>query len=287
MSWTNYHSHCHYCDGKMPPEDHIMEAIRQNIKIFGFSSHCPVPFQNSWSIKLENFQAYLSEIDGLKEKFAGQIELYKSLEVDFIPDVISIHSDLIKNANLNYTVGSVHFVGQFENSDWWEIDGTTTRFKEGLSSIYHDDIQQVVKDYFSNIRKMVQEACPEIIGHLDKIKMHNGKEYFFDENDDWYQKELLATLEEIKSSHAIIEVNTRGMYKKYTTEPYPGKIALHAINKLGIPVCINSDSHHPSEITKCFPETAGLLQTIGFKNLRIFRNKEWVDVGFNSAGLDF
>ncbi len=285
MTWTNYHSHCHYCDGKMPPDNHVKAAINQGVKIFGFSSHCPVPFANAWSIPYENLYSYLQEIEELQSKYAGQIELYKSLEVDYIPSLISVNSEIIKNAHLDYTIGSVHFVGQFENGEWWEIDGTTQRFKEGLKTIYQDDIREAVKDYFSLIREMIRESCPDIVGHLDKIKMHNNKEYFFDENKDWYRKEILNTLEEIKASNCIIEVNTRGLYKKYTSEPYPGKLVLREIQKLGIPICINSDSHHPSEITRNFTETADLLLSLGFKSLRIYKNNEWVDVTFDSNGL--
>ncbi len=285
MSWTNYHSHTHYCDGKMSPEEYVKQAIHQGVKIYGFSSHCPVPFDNSWSIREEQLPQYLAEIDGLKLKYERKIQLYKSLEIDYIPGVISINSPVIKKSNLDYTIGSVHFVSQFENKEWWEIDSSTTRFKEGLEAIYHNDIQKAVTDYFSNTRKMVQTACPDIIGHLDKIKMHNSKEFFFDENADWYKEEVLKTLETIRQVNAIVEVNTRGMYKKYTAEPYPGKMILREIQKMAIPVTINSDCHHPSEMTKCFSETVELLLSVGIKTIRIFKDYEWTDVGFDNDGL--
>ena len=287
MNWTNYHSHTHYCDGKMPPEDYILEAMKQGVSIYGFSSHCPVPFENEWSVKESDLPAYLNEIDTLKIKYSGQIELYKSLEIDFIPGLISVNSEIIKSARLDYTIGSVHFINQFPNGDWWEIDGSISRFKEGLTTIYKNDIQKAVSDYFLQIRQMVEEACPDIIGHIDKIKMHNGKEFFFDENEAWYKREMQKTLEVVRASGAIIEVNTRGMYKKYCEEPYPGSGFLKEILHMNIPVCINSDSHHITEITKGFTEAASLLQSIGFKQLRIYKNNEWTDVNFDDKRLYF
>jgi len=143
-----------------------------------------------------------------------------------------------------------------------------------------------VKDYYSRIRKMVRIACPDIIGHIDKIKIHNSVELFFDEEDKWYKNEVLQTLEEIKKAGATVEVNTRGMYKKLTSEPYPGKMILTELKKMNIPVCLNSDSHQPDDITAQFQNVAELLQIIGFKTVRILKNHQWEDVRFTRQGMD-
>ena len=287
MKWTNFHSHCLYCDGTLEPEAHIKAALKEGIISYGFSSHCPVPFKNAWSMKVENISNYLSDINRLKDKYRDQIQIYKSMEVDFIPEMISPHSDIIQQANLDYTVGSVHFVGEFDDGEPWEIDGTLLRFKNGLANIYHDDIKQVIKNYFELTRQMVRETTPEIVGHLDKIKMHNSTEMFFDELSDWYQMEMSHTLEEIKGTDAIIEVNTRGIYKKLTAEPYPGVNTLKRINEMEIPICLNSDSHHPREIVGEFAYTARLLISLGFNKMRVLFDNEWQDVPFDENGLIF
>ncbi len=285
MSWTNYHSHCHYCDGKMSPEENLLAAVEQGVKIYGFSSHCPVPFENKWSINREKLPDYLEEIEELKKKFAEQIEVYKSMEIDYIPGIISPVSDIIQQSKLDYTLGSVHFANQFDDGRYWEIDSTTPKFKLGVEEIYKGDVQKAVVDYYERIRMMVREARPDIVGHLDKIKIHNSNEYFFDEEDSWYKNEVNKTLEEIKSAGSIIEVNTRGMYKKLVEEPYPGKSILREIKEMNIPICLNSDSHQPDDITKKFPETAELLYSIGFQKMRILHQGEWVDMEFDKNGL--
>jgi len=285
MSWTNYHSHCHYCDGKMPPEAYIEAAIQQGVKIYGFSSHCPVPFENTWSMQDEFFYAYLKEIEQLKSRFEDKIELYKSLEIDYIPGMISPVSEIIQQADLDYTIGSVHFVGAFEDHLPWEIDGTTSVFQKGMDEIYDGDIRKVISKYFALTREMTEKACPDIIGHLDKIRMHNAARPFFDENAEWYRKEIGQTLEVIRDQDAIVEVNTRGLYKNKTTEPYPDFSTLALIRDMQIPVCLNSDAHHPDEITSTFRETAQKLKSIGFKTLRIYHQHEWVDLPFDEGGV--
>lgn len=285
MNWTNYHSHCHYCDGKMPPEEHILAAISQGVKAYGFSSHCPVPFENSWSLKKEALNDYLAEIDALKSKYAPQIEIYKSLEIDYIPGMISPNSKLITGAKLDYTIGSVHFVKEPANDFLWEIDNTTAKFKDGLQTLYQGDIRRGVHAYYAAIRDMVRSAPPDIVGHIDKIKMHNSTQPFFDENEAWYKKEVRQTLEEIKAAKLIVEVNTRGIYKKLSADPYPGPVVLKEIQQMNIPVCLNSDSHHPQEITKEFENAATLLKSTGFKKMRILYRGEWTDVAFSERGL--
>ena len=81
--WTNYHSHSHYCDGVGTLEEQVLGAIEQGVRAFGFSGHSPVFFENEWSMQADKLDEYLTETRLLKEKYAGQIELYTGLEVDY------------------------------------------------------------------------------------------------------------------------------------------------------------------------------------------------------------
>src|ERR1700712_5369972 len=102
--WTNFHTHSNYCDGKGQLSDYIQSAFDSGVFSLGFSSHAPLPFAAKWCMKPEDLDGYLSEIELLNQRHAG-IELYKSLEVDFIPDLIS-PADF--RSKLDYTIGSVH-----------------------------------------------------------------------------------------------------------------------------------------------------------------------------------
>ncbi len=123
---------------------------------------------------------------------------------------------------------------------------------------------------------MVKEEKPDIVGHLDKIKMQNMPP-IFSEEAPWYQQEMMHTLEEIASSGSIIEVNTRRLYKKITYDLYPSEWVLEQIHQFNIPIVLNSDSHHPEEIDLLFDETIAALKTIGFKNLKILNKGQWED----------
>ena len=285
MSWTNYHSHTNFSDGTDEPAVYADAALAQGMLAYGFSCHVPMPFYCAWSMKMEKLAEYSEMIEILKREYRGQLQVYRSLEIDYIPNVIGPKSQFILDAKLDYTVGSIHFVDQFADGTHWEIDGTSAIFENGLQQIFGGDIRKAVTRYYELTRMMVREECPDIIGHIDKIKMQNPGNKFFSEEEDWYKAEVLKTLDAVAGTKAIIEINTRGLYKKKTTEPYPGKWMLTEILKRKIPVAINSDSHHPKELTAEFGEAAALLKEVGFETVRSLYDNQWQDFQFDTNGL--
>ena len=279
---TNYHSHTNFCDGSDDAKHYAEEALKQGLLAYGYSSHVPMPFYCAWSMKIERLPEYLNLIKDIKKEYESRLQIYTSLEIDYIPNLIGPNSPFIKEAKLDYTIGSVHFVDSFIKEDkikHWEIDGTHHIFLEGLKEIFQNDIRKAVTRYFELTRMMVQNECPDVIGHIDKIKMQNIAGKFYSEDEDWYKAEMLKTLETIASTKAIIEVNTRGLYKKKTTEPYPGLWTLKQMKKLNIPAMLNSDSHHQKEITACFDIARAALIEAGYKEVMIFLNNKWQSIG--------
>ncbi len=285
MTWTNFHSHNHFCDGKSPIEDHVKKAIQIGLPLLGISSHAPVPFDNTWSMKYERFPDYCCEIDNLKQKYSGFIRIYKALEIDYIPGQAGPSSRFIREAELDYTIGSIHFVGKYEDGRNWPIDGPQLDFGDGLQKIYHNDIKAVVKTYYGLTRKMITDDPPDIVGHMDKIKMHSQHGKYFAGDEKWYRKEVLETLDCISSANIIMEVNTRGLYKKKSRETYPALWVIREAFQRKIPIMLNSDSHTPDELTGEFRETTLLLLESGYRTQRILTDHGWEDIPFNEEGL--
>ncbi|TDB65082.1 histidinol-phosphatase [Arundinibacter roseus] len=280
-SWTNYHSHSHYCDGVESPREQVEAALRQSVRAFGFSSHGPVHFPNAWSMQADRLEEYLSETRALQAEFADQIDLYVGLEVDFLP---GFSGPSTYASRLDFTVGSVHYLGLNEQGEPWEIDGSTEKFMKGLVEVHGGDIRKVIHLYYEHIRQMIETDAPDILGHLDKIKIHNLRNSLYDENEPWYQAEIDETLTLLAQTDCVLEVNTRGLYKK-NLATYPGLSVLQRVQERKIPVMINSDSHAPSEITAKLSRTALLLKQAGFKTLRVLVAGTWQDVPFDEEGL--
>ncbi len=234
-------------------------------------------------MKRERLTEYVTAIEAQKKKFSD-LEIYTGLEVDYIPSAAK--PDDFKNV-LDYTIGSVHFVDTFADGRHWEIDGTHASFLEGLEKIFQNDIKHVVQRYFELTREMIQKSTPTIVGHLDKIKIQNTGRKFYSESDNWYQKEIITTLDVIKQSAAIIEVNTRGLYQKKTENTYPSEWILQEILKRNIPATISSDAHHTKDLINYFPQTALELLAIGFRKISILSEGLWQPATLTADGITF
>jgi histidinol-phosphatase (PHP family) len=279
--WTNYHTHSSFCDGKSEMSDIITKAKELKIKSLGFSSHAPLPFECKWCMKREALQRYVDEI-GMLSSIHNDIELYKGLEIDYIPDTVNVSHF---NETLDYTIGSIHFVEKFSDGKGWEIDGPHQFFLEGFKQIFHNNIKDVIVRYFDLTCEMVNNFPPTIVGHLDKIKIQNIDNKFFSENERWYREEVKKTIAVIAKSQCIVEVNTRGIYQKKSESVYPSPWILELIFENHIPITINSDAHHADDLRGYFPETARLLHQIGFRKLSLLRDGQWQQAHFNEDGI--
>lgn len=264
MQLFNLHTHSIFSDGKSTPEDVVLEAINQGLKALGFSDHSPVPFENSFAIKNDEVNNYITTIKSLKEKYKDQIDIYCSMEMDFIPGIVKDFKKTKEELNLDYMIGSVHLVGD-DIGKLWFIDGSKVEtYDEGLFNYYDGDIKKGVRAFFHQYNEMIETEEFDIVGHFDKIKMHNRGRYF-SENDKWYRDYLMETLTLIKEKSLIVEVNTRGIYKKRSDDFYPSAWLFPIMREMNIPVVISSDSHRAEELTLCFKEAEEALRASGYK----------------------
>lgn len=281
---SNYHTHSNYCDGKCEPGQYVDYALAQGFTALGFSGHCPLPFKNNFSIK--DYKGYCNEIRSLKEKYAGRIEIKLGLEIDYVPGLLEDFSLLVESGGLEYTIGSVHLIPNPDDVEdlrrlnettdeeeraripyhLWMIDGPRQEtYDNGLRAVFGGDIRRGVQTYFRQQNEMIEKNRPTIVGHPDKILMHN-KERYFSCNDKWYRDLLYETLDLIRETGCICEINTRGIYKGRHTDFYPSREHLSHMNELGIPVVVSTDAHHPSELN-LFEGAYELLKEIGYKHL--------------------
>ncbi len=277
MNYFNLHTHSHFCDGKKAPEEYVKRAIELGFHTLGFSSHAPVPFENHFAIKEEQLNEYFNTIRNLKKKYKTQIQLLLSLEIDYIPGITKDFSEFSKSGNLDYTIGGVHLIRNKEIDGLWFIDGPwQERYVEGLQKLFNGHGRRGVEAYYNQVLEMIATQKPDIIAHLDKIKMHNKNRYFSEE-EEWYKDLVWKILNFIsKETNCIVEVNTRGLYKKRCDTFFPGPDILEQIHHLNIPITLSSDAHKPEELNKHYGEALELLRDIGFKEIQYYNAKERV-----------
>ena len=279
MQNFNLHTHSVYSDGKSQPREIVEEAVRQGLTTLGFSEHSPLPFDNNFSVKSSDMPRYVAEIPQLKAEYKGKIDLYCGLEADYITGVSEPFAVTKEKYHLDYLIGGVHLVGQSANPDEiWFIDGPKWEvYDEGLQKFFDGDIRRAVRRFFEQSNEMIENEQFDIIAHFDKIKMHNRERYFH-EDEPWYRKLALETLDLICEKGLIMEVNTRGIYKKRYNGFYPSPWLMEEACKMGIPAIISADAHHFSEITLEFAAAEEALKRAGYRSVVNFKDGQWVEV---------
>jgi histidinol-phosphatase (PHP family) len=279
MKLFNFHTHTNFCDGSSDPEDYIKAAIDKGFISLGFSSHSPLPFENRFAIlNSDRLLVYADTIRNLKEKYRDSLNVFLGLEIDFIPGVSQSFDFFKKTSGLEFIIGGVHLIKKVDQKDLWFTDGPMQEtYDRGMRMLFGNDTRAAVTAYWRQVREMISTQKPDIVAHLDKIKMHN-KNRFFTEDEKWYQDQLDETLDLIAETGTIVEVNTRGIYKGRSDELFPGVQALKKIHHKKIPVTLSSDAHHPDELSGHFEETIEMMKTIGFEELMAYNGKNWSPV---------
>jgi histidinol-phosphatase (PHP family) len=272
----NLHTHTHYCDGSDDPLKYLQAALKAGFHTLGFSSHATVPFTNGFAIQSkEDLANYCLSINKLKKEFSDRIDILLGLEIDYIKGSSMDFLDLKSTWGLDYMIGSVHLVRNGSEKGLWFIDGPRAEtYDKGLRDIFNGDIRRAVTAYYDQINQMVLTQKPDIVGHLDKIKMHN-KERYFREDELWYENLWMNTLEVIRQSGLVIEVNTRGVYTGRCPALYPGFEILKEILRMDIPLTLSSDAHKPEEIDGYYLKALKALKDIGFEELWFFSPDGW------------
>ena len=282
MQNFNLHTHSIYSDGKSQPREIVEEAVRQGLTTLGFSEHSPLPFDNNFSVKSADMPRYVAEIAQLKEEFKDKIDLYCALEADYITGTSEPFAVTKEKYHLDYLIGGVHLVGQSANPDEiWFIDGPKWEvYDEGLQKFFEGDIRRAVRRFFEQSNEMIENEQFDIIAHFDKIKMHNRDRYFH-EDEPWYRKLALETLDLIHQKGLVMEINTRGIYKKRYNGFYPSPWLIKEACKMHIPAIISADAHHFSEITLEFDHAEEALKKAGYRSVVNFKKGKWVEVVFS------
>ncbi len=270
-----FHTHTEFCDGKSTINEFCNEAIRLNYNKIGFTSHAPVPFENEWSLDFDKLLNYSKAIDDAKLHYSDRIDIYKGLEVDFIPSYTIAFNQFKRIIKADYFIGSIHLVENPSNGELWFIDGEKTKYFETLKQVFNGDAKIAVSQFFEQTRMMIAREKPDVIGHLDKVKMNSNHE-LFSENDSWYINEVQKTLEAIVEAGSIVEINSRGIYRGKYHETFPSPLIIKECIRLNIPLTLASDAHHISDLDNGFNLSLKTAIDCNVKEIAIFENDKWV-----------
>lgn len=263
---SNLHTHTHFCDGRNTAVEYIERALEKGYESIGFSGHSYLPFGEDFCMSQSNTIAYIKEIQLLKEVYKGRIEVYLGIEADYYSGITKAKA---KAMRLDYCIGSVHYIADTSKQEFYCIDGTPEEFQRGVDVLCGGDVQLFVEAYYEVVMDMITGQQPDIVGHLDLVKKLNHNNRFFNEESNWYHTMLDKVTDCIATSGAIVEINTGGIARGYTSFPYPSRFILEQLLAKRVPVTISSDAHQVSNLDYHFAEVLETIRTIGFKDVMV------------------
>lgn len=270
MNKQNLHTHTTYTDGKDTPEAMLQEAIARGFSGIGFSEHSTLRYSKSTRPLIpERAAAYKREIAALKQKYAGQIDVFCGLEFDF-------YSDRETGEGYDYLIGSVHYL---------DCGDTVATFDGGLESTvayinthFGGDGLRFAQRYFETLARLPERGRFDIIGHFDLACKNNDKGGFFDLRCKEYLQAGMEAIHALRGQIPFFEVNTGAIARGYKTVPYPQPEFLRELHACGFGAVITSDCHDKQYLDTAFDEARELLASVGYTSRFILTDSGFCEV---------
>ena len=270
--FTDYHTHTVYSNhGHGHPLESARFAVEQGLLALGFSEHFPLPTGftepsgGGSNMHWDQIERYVAEVREAQAQYGHKIKILLGYEVDYLP---TVHDEMKANLaawSADYYVGSIHILDRFRSDhENWLIDYTDEVFEEGMAD--NGGIEAVYTRYYALIREFAQVFDHRLVGHLDLIKKFNLGERYFDAGSEHYLSQVEATLDVLKATGKIVEINTAGLFKGIG-ELYPSDPILQMMLHRRLPICLSSDAHRPEHLAREFSATWQRLLKMGFEEL--------------------
>jgi len=237
---ASYHTHTPHCGHALgnSTEEYADAAYEIGIDILGFSDHCPFKDKDLGSrMSYNTLPIYLEEVDELKKKYKGRMEILKGVEIEYFPDCARTGSNyyeyLLNTLKLDYLLLGEHFF--------------TDRNGE-VYNLYNIPGPELIVDYAKSCEEAMRTGYFKMVAHPDLFGVND---YAWDSNMD---KATDIIINAALKHNVILEYNANG-FRRGIREFETGERYMYPMNNFWrevsgteAKVIIGSDSHNPKEI---------------------------------------
>lgn len=228
---ANYHTHTTRCNHAVGTErEYIETAIKNGIKVLGFSDHAPFPFGDEYSayirMGMHELDEYVTTILKLKEEYQKDIQIHLGLEVEYYVDFFDEMYREIKQYPLEYLILAAHWSGN-------------SKLKiEPYFGIYTED-ERILENYYFQLVEGMERGCFTYIAHPDLLHFPS---------DTLQYKETMRKICKKANEHKMpLEINLRGIR---TGKQYPNAAFWEIAGEEKCRAIIGCDAHEPGELAR-------------------------------------
>ena len=281
MTLSCLHTHTTFCDGTADVQTMCEAAFARGFSSIGFSSHIPITkkmgIKNDCNMPDEKLDEYIDTVLAARKRWTGKLAVFLGMEVDYIHGLFGPADADIQALPLDYILGAVHYCISPKNGEPFNADELPEDFADVLQ-LFDNDGRALCETYFDSYRAMIAAGGCDILAHLDLIKKNNDRFRFFSPNDNWYTECLVKTADLIAAARTgktggrmpVVEVNTGGMIRGFSTEPYPSPDMLKLLQQRNVPLVVNADVHAPDQLGGLYETAMETMRQAGYKTMALF-----------------
>lgn len=259
---SNYHTHTLWCDGADTAEAMAVSALAKGFGALGFSPHMAHPLAREWELGPDKACSYVSEIRELAGRYAPELLVFCGGEADYIRGRTAPDRSRYASMNLDYLIGSVHFVTAPDGAEV-PVDASPQELFRGIREHFSGDAEAFVRAYFACEREML--GCDfDVVAHPDLVRKFNVRYPYFDSSARWYREELEKTADALASSGKTVEVNTGAISRGWLDDAYPSAFFRRLLRERGVSFILSSDAHGADAVDCAFERFAGAEEYVQF-----------------------
>lgn len=264
---SSIHNHSTFCDGKHSPEDMIASAYKAGFADFGVLCHATMTTGDyDWPIRDE--AGFISDVNRLKKEYDGKMRIYCGLEKDYYGKV---------GTGFDYYIDAVHQICY--EGRYFEVDHSKEVFTKGIEEGFGGDVKKYIRIYYDTVSAMIEREKPEYVAHIDLVTKFNDGYVFFNEEEKWYLDMAKNCISDAINADSLIEMNFGAMTRGVKSCPYPSIPLLKFIKEKKGRIIIGGDCHNANFVAFGMKEGEELLKEHGFKNVTIYRNGKYIEIG--------
>jgi histidinol-phosphatase (PHP family) len=259
-------------------------AFRAGYRILGFSSHAPLPWETGWNLSWGGLEAYARAIRALAARWRPDgLKILLGLETDWVRESISPSDPRYAAIDPDYLIGSVHYVTT-DLGEAYTVDEPEADFEMHLRSRAGGKMETVWREYYRNMGSLIEEGGFDIIGHFDLVKKNNKRGNLFDEESPAYLNAAFAAVDFAAERGLVAEINTGGMARGKTEDPYPSLSILRRMAEKGLRITLGDDAHHTSHIGAYRHAALGAAENAGYRSIWYLEGKKaWREIPLDDA----
>ncbi len=264
----NLHTHTNYCDGKNTIEEIILTAIDKGFNSIGFSGHGYTSFDGCYCMTQQGTLQYIQEVNKLKEKYLGVIDVYLGIEYDLMSEGSLLPYD--------YVIGSVHY-SKNNNGKYFPLDIKNTEILiKTINEEFNGNPMALAKRYYNQLASLPDVLSRvDVVGHFDLMTKANDQKRIIDTTCEEYKSYVKDAIKKLVKKVGVFEINTGAVARGIKKEPYPERWILKEIHKEGGKIILSSDCHLKEKLDFYFKEGVQYAKDCGFTEIAYFDGKQF------------